>query len=83
VFKCNPEKFGELVEQDGISPAPYVGRYKWVSLQRLDVLPWSELKDLLEQSYGMVAAKAKVRRPARAKAPKPRRAGKRKSSKKS
>lgn len=29
-FKCTPEKFVELVEQDGIRPAPYVGRYKWV-----------------------------------------------------
>jgi predicted DNA-binding protein (MmcQ/YjbR family) len=83
VFKCTPETFAELVEQDGISPAPYVGRYKWVSLERLDVLPWPELKDLLEQSYGMVAAKAKVQRPARAKARKPQRAAKRKSSEKS
>ena len=29
-------------------------------VQRLDVLPWSEMKDLIEQSYEMVAAKAKV-----------------------
>jgi hypothetical protein len=47
----------------------------------LDVLPWSELKDLLAQSYEMVAAKAKVRRPAQAKAGKPRRARKRKNIK--
>jgi predicted DNA-binding protein (MmcQ/YjbR family) len=59
-FKCTPEKFAELVELEGIVPAPYVGRYKWVSLERLDVLPGVELKDLIEQSYGMVAAKAKL-----------------------
>ena len=59
-FKCHPESFVELVEQEGIVPAPYVGRYKWVSLERLDVLPWSELKDLLQQSYEMVASKAKT-----------------------
>jgi len=59
-FKCAPETFVELVEQEGIVPAPYVGRYKWVSLKRLDVLPWSELKDLLRQSYEMVASKAKT-----------------------
>ena len=59
-FKCAPETFVELVEQEGIGPAPYVGRYKWVSLERLDVLPWSELKDLLRQSYEMVASKAKT-----------------------
>jgi predicted DNA-binding protein (MmcQ/YjbR family) len=60
MFKCTPEKFAELVEQEDIVPAPYVGRYQWVSLERLDVLPWAEMKDLIEQSYDMVAAKAKI-----------------------
>jgi predicted DNA-binding protein (MmcQ/YjbR family) len=74
MFKCTPEKFAELVEQEDIIPAPYVGRYKWVSLERLDVLPWTEVKDLIEQSYGMVAAKARITRPktARAKPERPR-----------
>ncbi len=60
MFKCDPEKFAELVEQEDIIPAPHFGRYNWVSFLRLDVLPWSNVKDLIEQSYGMVAAKAKV-----------------------
>ena len=60
-FKCTPEKFAELVEQEDIIPAPYVGRYKWVSLQGLDALPWQELQELLRRSYAMVAAKAKVK----------------------
>jgi predicted DNA-binding protein (MmcQ/YjbR family) len=59
-FKCTPERFAELVEQDGIVPAAYVGRSSWVSLERPDVLTWSELKNLLQQSYGMVAAKARI-----------------------
>ena len=60
-FKCTPEKFAELTEQEGVSPAPYVGRYKWVSLERLSVLPASELKDLIRESYAMVASKTKVK----------------------
>jgi len=60
MFKCDPERFAELVEQEDIIPAPYLGRYKWVAFERLDVLPWIDVKDLIEQSYGMVAAKAKV-----------------------
>jgi predicted DNA-binding protein (MmcQ/YjbR family) len=60
MFKCTPERFAELVEQEDIIPAPYLGRYKWVSLERLDVLPWTEVKDLIKESYEMVAAKAKV-----------------------
>ena len=62
-FKCTPETFTELVEQEGIIPAPYVGRYKWVLLERLDVLPNEELEALISQSYEMVAAKAKVKLP--------------------
>ncbi len=26
-FKCDPEKFSELVEREGITPARYFGRY--------------------------------------------------------
>ncbi len=58
-FKCTPEKFAELVEREGITPAPYVGRYKWVLLERLDGLPYRELQDLIRESYAMVAAKAR------------------------
>jgi predicted DNA-binding protein (MmcQ/YjbR family) len=60
-FKCSPENFAELCEQEGIKPAPYVGRYKWVLLQRLDVLSNEELKDLIRQSYKMVAEKSKTK----------------------
>ena len=57
-FKCSPEVFAELVERENIHPAPYVGRYKWVTLDRLDAVPDSELEDLIRQSYDMVSAKA-------------------------
>lgn len=58
-FKCTPEKFAELCELEGIVPAPYVGRYKWALLERLDVLRDDELQDLIRQSYEMVSAKSK------------------------
>lgn len=53
-FKCTPEKFAELVEQEGIIPAPYVARYHWVSLQDLNALPARELKELLKTAYQLV-----------------------------
>jgi predicted DNA-binding protein (MmcQ/YjbR family) len=56
-FKCAPEIFAELIEREDIHPAPYVGRYKWVMLDRLDAVRWDELKELIRQSYEMVAAK--------------------------
>ena len=67
IFKCDLETFSMLTERDGIVPAPYVGRFKWVQLQRLDALPDSELKELLGQSFAMVSAKAKGRRTAKPK----------------
>src|SRR3984885_11663716 len=57
-FKCSPETFAELTEREDIRPAPYVGRYKWVMLDRLDALSDNELEDSIRQSYEMVAAKA-------------------------
>ena len=56
-FKCTPEKFAELVEQEGIIPAPYVARYHWVGLTDLNALPARELKDLLKTAYQLVRDK--------------------------
>jgi predicted DNA-binding protein (MmcQ/YjbR family) len=53
-FKCTPEKFAELVEQDGIRPAHYVARYHWVTVEKLDALSGDELKNLIENSYKLV-----------------------------
>jgi predicted DNA-binding protein (MmcQ/YjbR family) len=61
-LKCAPETFSELIEREDIHPAPYVGRYKWVMLDRLDALRWDELRELIRQSYEMVAAKAPKKR---------------------
>jgi len=52
--KCTPEKFAELVEQEGMIPAPYVARYHWVGFERLDALPERELKALLQNAYELV-----------------------------
>lgn len=56
-FKCTPERFAELCEMEDIRPAPYVGRYKWVMLDRLDALRDDELREGIAQSYAMVAKK--------------------------
>ena len=57
-LKCTPDSFAELIEHEDIIPSPYLGRYKWVMLERLDAVGWNELQDLIRQSYEMVAAKA-------------------------
>ena len=57
-FKCTPGTFADLIEREDIHPAPYVGRYKWVMLDRLNALGAGELQDLIRTSFDMVAAKA-------------------------
>jgi predicted DNA-binding protein (MmcQ/YjbR family) len=60
-FKCTHETFAELIEREDIRPAPYVGRYHWAMLDRLDALGGDELKDMIRRSYELVSAKAPKR----------------------
>ncbi len=53
-FKCTPENFAELCERPGIIPAPYMARAQWVSLERLNAVPDSELRALIADSYRLV-----------------------------
>lgn len=53
-LKCTPDKFAELIEREGIDPAAYVGRYKWVRIADLNAVTPDELKDLIAKSYEMV-----------------------------
>jgi predicted DNA-binding protein (MmcQ/YjbR family) len=69
-LKCRPDHFHDLLEIDGISVAPYVGRYHWVQLANSNVLPDGELEELIRQAYALVVAKA----------PKPRRQPRKKSA---
>ena len=69
-FKCTPENFAQLTEREDIRPAPYLGHRNWVMLDRLDALRSDELRDLLQESYEMVAAKAPARKRKSKKRPK-------------
>jgi predicted DNA-binding protein (MmcQ/YjbR family) len=61
-FKCTPEEFAELVEQDGIKPADYVARYHWVTVLRWDAVADREIRRLVRDSYDMVRAKLPKKR---------------------
>jgi len=56
-FKCTPEEFDALIELDGIIPAPYMARNKWVMLEALDALSDREIKRLIKDSYEMIFSK--------------------------
>lgn len=56
-FKCTPETFAELVEVEGMIPAPYSARNHWVSVTDLGPFRQSELKEHIRNSYRLVLAK--------------------------
>jgi len=56
-FAAGPERCDELLEREGVFPAPYLARAHWVCLERWDVLPERELKKHLTHAYEFVFAK--------------------------
>jgi len=56
-FKVEDDAFAELVERPGIVPAPYLARAKWIALESEDAMPPRELKQGIEQSWELVAAR--------------------------
>ncbi len=56
-FKCTPDKFAELIEREGIIPAPYVARYHWVAVDDPNLLDPDEFEDLISKSYLLVYEK--------------------------
>jgi len=56
-FKCSLEDFAELIEHDGIIPAPYLARAHWVALESFDALRARELQEKLHAAYQHVLQK--------------------------
>jgi predicted DNA-binding protein (MmcQ/YjbR family) len=53
-FKCDPERFAELIERPGIIPAPYLARSHWVALETFDALGNRELEWALAEAHRLV-----------------------------
>ncbi len=49
-FSADPERFHELVENDGVIPAPYMARLHWVAMERWGAIPARELEGLLRDA---------------------------------
>jgi predicted DNA-binding protein (MmcQ/YjbR family) len=56
-LKATDESFAELTERQGIIPAPYLARAKWVALEHAGAVSPNELASLLRLSYDLVLAK--------------------------
>jgi predicted DNA-binding protein (MmcQ/YjbR family) len=56
-FKCDEEDFAALCERDGIIPAPYLAKNKWVYIQKATALTKKEWEYYIQKSYKLVASK--------------------------
>ena len=53
-FAAGPERYAELLETEGVFPAPYLARAHWVAIRDWGVFRSSELEDLLEHGRRLI-----------------------------
>lgn len=56
-FKVEDHRFLELTDREGIIPAPYMAKHKWVLVQDPKALSDAELKELVVKSHALIVAK--------------------------
>ena len=56
-FSAGPERYHELLENEGVFPAPYMARAFWVALERYDAFHSGELEQLLRNAHQITFAK--------------------------
>src|SRR5271156_5051012 len=56
-FAAGPERYAELLETDGVFPAPYLARAHWVALRHWAALRGSELEEHLKFGHNLVHSK--------------------------
>lgn len=60
-FHCGAERFHELLEHEGICPAPYMFNHSWVALERWDALRPREIEEELARAHALVYHKLSKR----------------------
>ena len=53
-FHCGAERFHELLETEGLIPAPYLAKAHWVTVERWDVLRAREFEEELRRAHALV-----------------------------
>jgi predicted DNA-binding protein (MmcQ/YjbR family) len=56
-FHGGAERYAELLEVEGIIPAPYMARAHWVTVERWDVLRSREFEEELRRAHELIYAK--------------------------
>lgn len=60
-FAAGPQRAPQLLERDGVRPAPYLARAHWVACDHWQALPLPELLEEVRAAYGYVAGRMPMR----------------------
>ncbi|UKJ08993.1 MmcQ/YjbR family DNA-binding protein [Solitalea lacus] len=55
--KVTDEDFSLMIERDGIVPAPYLARYKWIYISNPNALNEAEWQKIIKESYALIKGK--------------------------
>jgi len=56
-FHCGAERYHELLETEGVYPAPHLARAWWVALERWDALRPREIEEELARAHALIYEK--------------------------
>ena len=56
-YAAGAERYAELLEREGISPAPYLARAHWVAVERWSVFRQAEWQSEMEAAHALIDAK--------------------------
>ena len=56
-FHCGAERYYELLEREGICPAPHLARAHWVAVERWDALRAREYEEELGRAHALIYEK--------------------------
>lgn len=56
-FSSGPERFAELLELDGLKPAPYFARIHWIAAEHWGALRNAEWEEQLQNAHAVTLAK--------------------------
>jgi predicted DNA-binding protein (MmcQ/YjbR family) len=56
-FKCSDLSYQILCELDGIIPAPYLARAKWVQVEKAGAIDDDTIKSYIAEAHAIIAAK--------------------------
>ena len=56
-FKVDDARFLELTDREGMIPAPYMAKHKWVLVQDLKKADEREVRELVARSHALILSK--------------------------